>query len=166
MVPGELRLRQVRVGRHVPPAPDERPSYLKRFCDACTARHMSKIERIIGVASSHHRLAWIHPFSDGNGRVIRPFSHALLRELGIGPELWSISRGLARATVRDKATVQAADEPRRGDLDGRGNLNEAGLAGFCHFFLSTCVDQVDLMGKLLDPSELIIRMEIWSKEET
>ncbi|MCL2716190.1 MAG: Fic family protein [Alphaproteobacteria bacterium] len=166
MTPGELRLRHVRVGRHVPPAPDELPSFLKRFCDAYTARHLSRIGRIIGVAASHHGLAWIHPFLDGNGRVIRLFSHALLRDLGIGSELWSISRGLARAIDRYKATLQAADEPRRGDLDGRGNLTESGLVSFCEFFLATCVDQVDFMGKLLEPSELMNRMEIWSKEET
>lgn len=98
--------------------------------------------------------------------MARLFSHALLRELGVGSELWSISRGLARAVGEYKSTLQAADEPRRGDLDGRGNLTEAGLVEFCRFFLSTCNDQIDFMGQLLEPSELMNRMEIWAKEET
>ncbi len=165
MTPGELRARHVQVGLHVPPEPAELPDFLKRFSEAYTAKHLSKIKRIIGIAASHHRLAWIHPFLDGNGRVARLYSHALLRELGVGSELWSVSRGLARAVDEYKTTLQAADEPRRGDLDGRGNLTEQGLVDFCRFFLNTCVDQIDFMGQLLEPSELMNRMEIWTKEE-
>ncbi|HEX5783676.1 MAG TPA: hypothetical protein VFY35_03005, partial [Burkholderiaceae bacterium] len=33
----------------------------------------------------------------------------------------------ARTEARYKALLQAADEHRRGDLDGRGNLTQAGL---------------------------------------
>jgi len=165
MEPGELRSRHVKVGQHIPPDPKELPDFLARYCEAYSAKHLSKIDRIVAVAASHHRLAWIHPFLDGNGRVSRLLSHAFMRELGIGSELWSVSRGLARTVGDYKAHLQAADEPRRGDLDGRGNLTESGLTGFCQYFLSTCVDQVDFMSSLLEPSELKNRMEIWTKEE-
>lgn len=165
MKPGELRTRHVRVGIHVPPDPDELPEFLSRFCEAYSSKMLSKIGQIIGVGASHHRLAWIHPFLDGNGRVSRLFSHAYLRELGVGSELWSVSRGLARSTQNYKTQLQAADEPRRGDLDGRGTLTEAGLADFCRYFLTTCVDQVEFMGQLLETSELKNRMDIWTKEE-
>jgi hypothetical protein len=96
---------------------------------------------------------------------MRLFSHAWLRELGIGSEIWSISRGLARHVTEYKAKLMAADEPRRGDLDGRGNLTEAGLEEFCRFFLATCVDQVAFMDNLLEPAELLGRIEIWCAEE-
>ena len=43
----------------------------------------------------------------------------------------------------------AADQQRRGDLDGRGNLSQAALIEFCQFFLSVCVDQVDYMRSIL-----------------
>lgn len=165
MEPGELRSRHVRVGQHVPPDPKELPDFLTRFCEAYSAKHLSKIDKIVAVAASHHRLTWIHPFLDGNGRVSRLLSHAFMRELGIGSELWSVSRGLARTVGDYKAHLQAADEPRRGDLDGRGNLTESGLTSFSHYFLSACVDQVDFMNGLLEPSELKSRMEIWTKEE-
>lgn len=165
VVPGELRNRRVAVGRHIPPSPDELPAFLQRFTEAYTSSHLSRLRKIIGVAASHHRLLWIHPFLDGNGRVTRLFSHAWLRELGIGSELWSVSRGLARNVERYKALLMAADEPRRGDLDGRGNLTLAGLEEFCAFFLSTCVDQVAFMETLLAPSELLRRMDVWTEEE-
>jgi Fic family protein len=166
IVPGELRKDHITIGRHIPPAPEDLPAFLQRFAEGYASPHLSRLRKIIGVAASHHRLAWIHPFLDGNGRVTRLFSHALLRELDVGSELWAVSRGLARRVAEYKASLQAADEPRRGDLDGRGNLTMAGLVDFCTFFLTTCVDQVDFMAGLLEPEELLRRMEIWTEEET
>ncbi len=165
VIPGQLRQRMVQIGRHVPPEPEALPDLLGRFIEAYDQRRLSKLRQIIAVAAGHHRLAWIHPFLDGNGRVTRLLSHAWLRDLGIGTELWSVSRGLARTVDDYKARLQAADEPRRGDRDGRGNLTEAGLTDFCRYFLKTCVDQVDYMESLLEPKELLNRIEIWCEEE-
>lgn len=166
VVPGELRRIHIKVGQHIAPAPEDLAPLLERFASAYGNDKLPKIQRIVGVAASHHRLLWIHPFADGNGRVARLFSHAFLKELGIGSSLWSVSRGMARAVDRYKAALQAADEPRCGDLDGRGNLTQAGLVSFCTFFLSSCVDQVVFMESLFEPTELQRRMEIWCEEET
>ncbi|MEH2500261.1 Fic family protein [Bradyrhizobium sp. AZCC 1678] len=165
MTPGELRTRHVKVGEHLAPEPATLPALLARFVQAYSSPMLSKTQRILSVGAGHHRLAWIHPFMDGNGRVTRLLSHALLKELGIGSELWSVSRGLARNVGRYKELLQAADEPRRGDLDGRGTLTEAGLAEFCRFFLEVCIDQIDFMRFLLNPSELMNRVEVWADEE-
>lgn len=59
----------------------------------------------------------------------------------------------------------AADASHYNDLDGRGNLPQAALIDFCHFFLATCVDQVDYMRSVLAPSELLRRMEIYVEDE-
>jgi len=166
VVPGELRQRHVKVGRHVPIDPEDIPRFLERFAEAYTSPTLSKLQKIVGVAASHHRLLWIHPFLDGNGRVTRLFSHAWLRELGIGSDLWAISRGLARQVDTYKKMLMVADEPRRGDLDGRGNLTQQGLKEFCEFFLRTCLDQITFMEGLLEPAELLRRIEIWCEEET
>ena len=107
----------------------------------------------------------IYPFLDGNGRVARLFSHAWLRELGVGCENWSVSRGLARNVAEYKSRLMAADAQRRGDLDDRGNLRQAGLNEFSRFFLKVCVDQISFMSELLEASELLRRMEIWTEEE-
>ena len=165
VVPGELRQQHVKIGRHVPIDPADIPAFLERFAEAYTSPMLSTLRRVIGVAASHHRLLWIHPFLDGNGRVTRLFSHAWLRELGICSDLWAVSRGLARQIDQYKKMLMAADEQRRGDLDGRGNLTQRGLNGFCEFFLKTCVDQVAFMEGLLEPTELLRRIEIWCEEE-
>jgi Fic family protein len=163
--PGELRDGEVEVGRHQPPAAVALPRFLARFEEAYNPRNLSKVRQVIAVAASHHRFAWIHPFFDGNGRVVRLMSHAKLKRLGIGSSLWSVARGLARNVDRYKALLMAADEPRRGDLDGRGSLSQSALVEFCEFFLRTCVDQIDYMRSILEPSELLPRMEIYVEEE-
>ncbi|HTJ57221.1 MAG TPA: hypothetical protein VL418_06640 [Devosiaceae bacterium] len=59
----------------------------------------------------------------------------------------------------------AADEPRRGDRDGRGNLTAAGLSAFCAFFMATCLDQARFMRHLIAPRELANRIHVWVEEE-
>jgi Fic family protein len=163
--PGELRDDEIAVGRHLPPAAASLPNFLSRFEQAYNPRNLSKIRQIVAIAASHHRFLWIHPFFDGNGRVARLMSHAMLKRIGIGSSLWSVARGLARNVERYKALLTEADEPRRNDLDGRGSLSQAALIGFCQFFLATCLDQVEYMRSILEPSELLRRIEIYVEEE-
>jgi len=92
-------------------------------------------------------------------------SHAMLKRLGAGSSLWSVARGLARNVDRYKALLMAADSPRQNALDGRGNLSLEALVEFCDFFLRTCVDQVEYMRSILEPAELLLRMEIYTTEE-
>jgi Fic family protein len=138
---------------------------MERFEQAYAPAHLSKMRQVIAVAAAHHRFVWIHPFYDGNGRVVRLMSHATLKRLGVGSSLWSVARGLARNVGRYKALLMAADRPRRNDLDGRGNLSLEALVEFCQFFLSTCVDQVEYMRSILEPAELLRRMEIYTEDE-
>jgi Fic family protein len=83
-------------------------------------KKLSRVQQIIGLGAAHHRLLWIHPFYDGNGRVTRLMSHASIMRCGIGSSLWSVARGLAKNVEEYKSLLIAADAPRRADLDGRG----------------------------------------------
>jgi len=165
VIPGEFRTTWVQVGRHIPPAPEEIPGFLKRFDEGYNPSQLNKVDGIIAVAASHHRLLWIHPFLDGNGRVARLFSHAFLRYMGVGSSLWSISRGLARQVEEYKASLAEADSLRRGDLDGRGNLSAQALKDFCRFFLTVCLDQINYMDSLIEPSKLINRIELYTTDQ-
>ena len=165
IVPGDWRKRDVQVGRHVPPPHEDLPRYMARFDTAYGSPPLSKTRQIQTVGAVHHRLLWIHPFLDGNGRVARLMSHALFKRLGIGTSLWSVARGLARDEQRYKELLAQADGPRGGDLDGRGNLTQRGLIAFCKFFLDRSVDQIRFMSSLLEPATLLTRMEIHIEEE-
>jgi Fic family protein len=155
VVPGELRTGFVRVGRHIPPAADALPRFLNRFAEPYNGKRLSKMRLIITLGAAHHRLLWIHPFYDGNGRVARLMSHAALQRCGVGSSLWSVARGMARDVEKYKALLMAADEPRRGDLDGKGALSTKALVEFCEFFLTACIDQIAFMAALLEPSDLL-----------
>lgn len=167
IMPGQLRDFMVDVGRHTPPDFGALPAFLARFGKFYADPSIRSTDRLVAVAAAHHRLAWIHPFGDGNGRVARLHSHALLIRHGAdGHGLWTLSRGLARHRERYYAALDAADHPRRGDLDGRGNLSDAALAAFCVFFLETVLDQIRFMGGLLDLPTLRTRVERYFQFET
>ena len=165
VIPGEWRTTEVSVGRHVPPLAENLEYFMNRFEEAYSPDNLSKVQQVVAIAASHHRLVWIHPFLDGNGRVARLYSHALLLHSEVGSNLWSISRGLARNVETYKSTLMAADAARKGDLDGRGSLSHEELVNFCRYFLATCIDQVEFIAKLLDTDQLLTRMEIHVREE-
>ena len=163
IVPGALRKGYVKIGRHVPISPGAVPRFLGRF--ETVYSNPGKAETIFSAAAAHHRLLWIHPFLDGNGRVARLMSHAMLRDALHTGGVWSVARGLARRENEYKSHLRACDQPRRGDLDGRGSRSEAALAEFTHFFLQTCLDQVTFMESLVEPNRLRERIRIWIEEE-
>lgn len=163
LVPGELRTRDVRVGQHVSISPGAVPRFLAQF--ERTYSNIGKTEAILSTAAAHHRLLWIHPFLDGNGRVARLMSHATLLETLDTGALWSISRGLARNVSDYKGHLANCDLPRRNDLDGRGNLSEESLVAFTRFFLENCLDQVNFMEGLVQPDRLRARILMWVEEE-
>ena len=163
VVPGVLRQRDVKVGRHIPISPGALPRFLEQF--EKTYSGLGKSETIIAAAAAHHRLLWIHPFLDGNGRVARLMSHAVLLEALDTGGVWSIARGLARNVRSYKSHLAECDHPRRNDFDGRGNLSEEGLASFTRFFLETCLDQVKFMEELVQPDRLRDRILLWVEEE-
>jgi Fic family protein len=163
VVPGELRQRDVQVGRLVAISPGALPRFLERFENVYG--RLGKTETIIGSAAAHHRLLWMHPFLDGNGRVARLMSHAVLLDTLDTGAVWSVARGLARNVQQYKQLLANCDQTRRNDLDGRGTLSEEALAEFTQFFLTICIDQVTFMESLVQPDRLRARILLWAEEE-
>jgi len=160
VIPGQLRQENVSVGRHIAPDWKTIPSFLKRFSQYYNSDARESHRQLLAIAASHHRLAWIHPFLDGNGRVVRLFSHALLiRSRTDADGLWAISRGLARHDSKYKEMLANADQARRNDYDGRGNLSDRALYDFCKFFLITAIDQIDFMSSILEVDQLENRID-------
>jgi Fic family protein len=154
--PGAFRREGVTVGAHVPPEPAAIPRFLTRYEEAFGTQGALDTQ-LLKIACAHHRLAWIHPFRDGNGRAVRLVTHAALHAISGG--LWSVNRGLARRREEYYARLAGADEARRGDTDGRGNLSEEGLRHWCEFFLEECIDQVSFMTRMLDLDGMKTRIQ-------
>ena len=148
LVPGDLRSGQVGVGRHVAPEAASVPAFVERWAAVYGGARRGEAA-LVALAAAHQRLGWIHPFADGNGRAMRLHTHTLLGALGLTGGLWSPLRGFARNVDRYDALLAAADEPRRGDLDGRGNLSEQALVDWIAYVLETGLDQVRFMAGML-----------------
>ena len=78
--PGKYREQEVRItgSDHVPPSHvtlHAEMSELLKFANA----DFPMSHQILQIAVAHHRFVWIHPFLNGNGRVSRLFTHAMLR---------------------------------------------------------------------------------------
>ncbi|MCB6179036.1 Fic family protein [Rhodobacter sp. Har01] len=161
IIPGRFRGEgdhEVAVGRHQPPSSHRVAAFLDHFAMRFRSAEASPSGRIIAIAAAHHRLNYIHPFPDGNGRVSRLMSHAMALQAGIGGHgLWSVSRGLARG-LKDSGEymrmMDMADSPRRGDRDGRGNLSEAALETFTRWFMEVMLDQITFSSRLFDVAGL------------
>jgi len=168
MQPGEWRSRpehDVAVGRHIPPSSDRVNDFMQHFADRYVFSRLGKAGRVVAMAAAHHRLNYIHPFPDGNGRVSRLMSHAMAWQAGVAAHgLWSISRGLARGLESRgeyKQMMEMADTPRQGDLDGRGNLSERALVAFVEWFLRVAIDQVSFMSSLFELETLSERLRAY-----
>lgn len=160
---GRIRRQDVAVGGHVAVSPGAVGRFLIRFAEVYGG--LGRAERILAVAAAHHRFLWIHPFLDGNGRVARLMSHAMLLESLEAAGVWSVARGLARRVTLYRDHLANCDGPRRNDLDGRGTLSEGALTEFTRFFLETCIDQVEFMESLIEPARLRARVLLWAEEE-
>ena len=69
VVPGEMRTRDAQVGTHIAVSPGALPRFMRRFEERYA--DLANFEAILAVGPAHHRLLYIHPFADGNGRVTR-----------------------------------------------------------------------------------------------
>lgn len=163
VIPGEYRTVDIQVGEHVAISPGAVVRFMERFESAY--RKLGKSSAVLAAAAAHHRLVWIHPFVDGNGRLVRLMSHAMLRETLDTGGVWSIARGLARTVATYKNGLANCDQQRRGALDGRGNLSLGALVDFTRYFLETCIDQVMFMEDLVQPDRLRVRILQWADEE-
>jgi Fic family protein len=136
---------------------------MEYFEERFRLKPLGSAAKVTAIAIGHHRLNYIHPFPDGNGRVSRLVAHAMALRAGIGAHgLWSISRGLARG-LRDrgeyKSMMDLADTPRQSHLDGRGNLSLKALETYVTWFLEVALDQLTFMSKLFDLGTLSSRLE-------
>ena len=161
MIPGELRDRDVAIRNHIAPEASKLTGLMNAFENLYKIPESStQALKLIYAISSHHRLTWIHPFLDGNGRVSRLLLDGVFKSIDLdGYGLWNISRGLARDSQEYKKQLAFADMPIQGSTDGRGPLSVRGLTYYIEFMLSSALDQIEYMSKHLQLSSLGSKIE-------
>jgi Fic family protein len=81
--PGAYRSRSVVISQaeHLPPEAIQVPGYMQKLVAFINQPDAAKYD-LMKIALVHHRFSWIHPFHNGNGRVVRLITYALLIKYG------------------------------------------------------------------------------------
>ena len=132
------------------PTPEELPDTMKAFGRIFDPGNFRSEEKLLAAAVGHLKLAWIHPFSDGNGRTVRLYSGFFLARCGINrSNLWSLSRGFSHNKAEYMGSLFAGDpQPLDGNRE-RIEFQPENVAMFAKHFLDTCHDQIHFMGDML-----------------
>jgi len=161
LVPGEMRdqaQQNVVVGNHSAPSWKSVDQLIRRM-QQIYGQAPDPRSRLLSALAYHHRLAFVHPFEDGNGRLARMMTHLQLMKLGIGSPLWSISRGIARVQGEYFDCLRAADRLTRGALVESGQPTHAGLIEFVRFMLLICKGEINYMSEAMGVKTLRERLE-------
>ena len=161
--PGKMRDSDVSLdGGITPHGPkaDRLPDKYREFEKLYNPSNFHGDERLIAVAASHHRMVWLHPFRDGNGRVARLFSGLTMALIGINrSNLWSLSRGFSRDKQWYMTNLQSADSIS----EDRTSFDQDFFADYCIYFLEVCLDQIRFMDKILGLNRIDRRIDGYIK---
>ncbi|MGC0369760.1 Fic family protein [Microbacterium sp. SLBN-111] len=133
--PGSYRVVDVAItdSAHVPPSwvtVHAEMSALLDFANQERPLH----EQMLQIAIAHHRFVWIHPFRNGNGRVSRLFTYAMLRKTIFATRGYSALNPTAVFGNDRDAYISALE--RADDLSAEGTISWA------EFFVSGIRDDV------------------------
>lgn len=141
--PGAYRRVGVRIARsdHTPPSHVAVRGYLDELLQFIHADDGSQYA-VIRTALAHHRFAWIHPFRNGNGRVVRILHYAMLIQQDFT---------LAKAGIINPSAVFFADRELYYDMLSEGDKGtDEGLLTWTQYVVGGLQGEMGKIEKLLD----------------
>lgn len=142
--PGAYRQQAVRIAQsaHLPPEFVQVPQYMQELAAFINENHPPKYD-LIKVALAHHRFGWIHPFGNGNGRVVRLLTYALLIKYGFNVK--------AGGRVLNPTAVFCNDRDRYYSMLGSADTGTpGGLETWCVYVLQGILDELRKVDRLTD----------------
>lgn len=142
--PGTYRAAAVRIAQsdHLPPEAVMVPGYMQELIAFVNKQDAPKYD-LMKVALAHHRFGWIHPFGNGNGRVVRLLTYALLMKYG-----FNVSNG---GRVLNPTAVFCIDrEKYYAMLSTADTGTQEGLEAWCTYVLGGIKDELEKVGRLTD----------------
>jgi len=142
--PGSYRTGPVRIAQaeHLPPDAVQVPGYMAELVAFINQSDPPKYD-LMKVALAHHRFAWVHPFSNGNGRVVRLLTYAMLIKYG-----FQVS---AAGRLLNPAAVFCADRYRYYAMLSQADSGEpAQLEHWCTYVLTGVRDELEKVNRLAD----------------
>lgn len=146
--PGELRPMNVGIknSNHVPPEKIKVPEYFDELLHFVN-QSIDAQYHLLAIALSHHRMAWIHPFDNGNGRLIRMFTYALLIKQG-----FQVKSG----RILNPTAIFCMDRERYYDmLELADSGEEEKVLEWCLYVLEGLRFEIEKIDKLLDLKYMI-----------
>ncbi len=141
--PGAYRTWNVEISKsaHTPPDHIQVQSYMDEFLEFINQDGADKYD-LLNTAIAHHRFTWIHPFGNGNGRVVRLLTYALMIKYGFNVKDGKIINPTAVfCNDRDKYYEHLSEA----DLG-----TDESLLNWCDYVLSGILEEVTKVNKLLD----------------
>lgn len=146
--PGSYREVEVAIQQsdHQPPLASTVHALMSELLDFANAAAEPQ-QQLVRMAIAHHRFVWIHPFRNGNGRVARLFSHAMLRSYGFAAD--------APVRVVNPTIVFGADRPAYYHyLSETDSLTDEGLLGWVDYVLAGLLVDMQNLRELTAPVAL------------
>ncbi|GAA0763596.1 Fic family protein [Ideonella azotifigens] len=147
--PGAYRTGPLRIAKsdHAPPDAIQVPGYMEELVGFVNREDQKKYD-LMKVALAHHRFAWIHPFGNGNGRVVRLFTYALLIKYG-----FRVSAEDGR--LLNPAAVFCADREKYYDMLAKADAgSDEDLEAWCTYVLTGIRDELSKVDRLADYDNL------------
>lgn len=141
--PGPVKIAQA---QHLPPEATQVPDFMAELVAFINRADAPKYD-LMKVALAHHRFAWVHPFGNGNGRVVRLLTYASLIKYGF--RVNTVGRLLNPAAVfcADRNAYCA----HLGDADAG---TDQALERWCVYVLSGVRDELTKVDRLADYDHL------------
>ncbi len=146
--PGTYRQKQVKIAQseHLPPEFIQVPHYMQELVAFVNENHPPKYD-LIKVALAHHRFGWVHPFGNGNGRVVRLLTYALLIKYS-----FNVKTG---GRVLNPTAVFCNNRDQYYTMLARADTGTpAGLEAWCIYVLQGVLDELRKVDRLTDFSYL------------
>ena len=142
--PGAYRLKQAFISQseHLPPESIQVPDYMQELVAFINENDPPKYD-LIKVALVHYRFGWIHPFTNGNGRVVRLLTYALLIKYGFNVK--------AGGRVLNPTAVFCNDRDRYYVMLARADTGTPeGQEAWCQYVLQGVLDELRKVDQLTD----------------
>lgn len=142
--PGAYRKKNVQIAQseHLPPESLLVQDYMNELIAFVNEKHAPKYD-LIKVALAHHRFGWIHPFGNGNGRVVRLLTYTLLIKFG-----FNVKTG---GRVLNPTAVFCNDRDQYYAMLSKADQGTAqGIEAWCVYVLQGILDELRKVDRLSD----------------
>lgn len=146
--PGAYRMGPVLIqgAHHLPPDAIDVNATMRELVDFINTPHPPKYD-LMKVALAHHRFGWIHPFGNGNGRVVRLLTYALLLKYGFNV---NVGGGVA-GRVLNPTAVFCNDRGQYYEMLATADSgSDEDLEKWCTYVLGGMLDELRKLDRLTD----------------